>query len=162
MREISLESLAALKAETKLYYNSLKGIYSPYFGEVVRFTSEGFHHICYKNASDPKERDKNSQYMRLKLFRLAPKLLRDSKTVQEYFCDKQFVTVKHNKRKEKVLKEIKYWGFVGIIDDRRIKVVVRQQGDGEKKFLSIIPNWGTRNFGESRVAITHTGDIAND
>ncbi|MBI5151955.1 hypothetical protein HZA39_00305 [Candidatus Peregrinibacteria bacterium] len=160
--EISREILLKLKTEVKVYYNSLKEVYCPFFSESIKFTSEGFYHIFYKNPFRPKERDKNSQFIRLKLFKLAPILLKKSATVQEYFCENRFVAVKFNKRKEKILKKIQYWGFIGIINDRKIKVIVKQTGEGEKKFWSIIPNWTTRKSHEDNKIITHAGDLESD
>lgn len=160
--EISHEILLKLKIEVKRYYDLLKEVYCPFFNESVKFTSEGFHHIFYKNIFKSRERDKNSQFIRLKLFRLAPILLRKSATVQEYFCENRFVAVKFNKRKEKILKKVRYWGFIGIINDRKIKVIVKQIGEGEKQFWSIIPNWTTRKSHEDNKIIIHAGDLEND
>ena len=160
--EISLEKLREVKEKVKIYYDSLKEIYCPYLKCKVKFASEGFHHIFYKNAGKTKERDKKSQYLRLKLFKLAPKLIKDSKTLQEYFCSKEFVLVKYNKRKEKIMKDVKYWGFIGIIDEKKIKVIIKQTGEGEKKFWSIIPNWTTRKSHEEKHYSTHVGDLEND
>ncbi|KKQ70907.1 MAG: hypothetical protein UT33_C0013G0023 [Candidatus Peregrinibacteria bacterium GW2011_GWC2_39_14] len=160
--EITEQALSKLKEETKEYYNSLKEVYCPYFNASVKFTSGGFQHIFYKNASKNKERDKSSQIIRLKLFKLAQKLLRDSKTVQEYFCNNEFVIIKMNKRKEKMMKAVYYWGFIGIIDGKKIKVIVRQVGSGDKKFWSIIPNWITRKSHENNTIITYRGDLKSD
>ena len=37
-----------------------------------------------------------------------------------------------NKRREKILKDIEYWGVLAIIDGRRIKVIVKQYENGKK------------------------------
>ena len=152
-----------LKKQVKEDYTALGEIRCPYFNGSVHFSSEGFKHILYKGSTKLKRRDRNSQFTRLQLFKLAPKLLRLTKTVQEHYADKQFVPVRHNKRKEKVLKEICYWGFVAILGERRIKVIVKQIGNGKKKFWSIIPNWGIRKTDKGdRMIIQHTGDLEND
>ena len=33
------------------------------------------------------------------------------------------------------------WALEAVIDERRIKVIVRQKGDGKKCFWSVIPAW---------------------
>ena len=38
-------------------------------------------------------------------------------------------------------KQVKYWDFEAVVDDRRIKVIVRQIGNGKKHFWSVIPAW---------------------
>lgn len=161
--EIDDKRFEQLKEQVKQLYSALGEVRCPYFNENVHFSAEGFYHMLFKGASKPKKRDPKSQRMRLKLFRLAPKLLGLTKTVQEYHEEKQFVQVKLNKRKEQILKEVYYWGFVAIIDERRIKVVVKQIGNGNKKFWSIIPNWGSKKTSQGeRIIIRHAGDLEND
>jgi hypothetical protein len=38
-------------------------------------------------------------------------------------------------------KTLKFWSLEGVVDDRRIKVIVRQVGNGNKHFWSVIPDW---------------------
>jgi hypothetical protein len=142
--EIDEKEFGQLKERVRREYSALGEIRCPYFNENVHFPAEGFYHILYKGSAYPKERDPKSQIMRLKLFRLAPRLLGLTKTLQDFYVEKQFIPVKVNKRKVKILKEVSYWGFIAIIDERRIKVIVKQVGNGNKKFWSIIPNWGSK------------------
>jgi hypothetical protein len=158
----SYSKFKKLKKDVREDYLELKYVYCPYFGEKVYFSSEGFKHMFFRGLKKLKERDFNSKFMRLKLFKFAPKLLRITKTLQEYCTSHQFIPVEFNKRKEKILKLVKYWGFIAIIDDRRIKVIIKQIGNGKKKFWSIIPNWITRKTGRGNQIISHTGDLEND
>lgn len=64
--------------------------------------------------------------------------------------------------KLKILKKVQYWGFIGIINDRKIKVIVKQIGEGKKQFWSIIPNWTTRKSREGNKIIIHAGDLESD
>ena len=41
----------------------------------------------------------------------------------------------------------KFWTFEAVIDERRIKVIVRQVGRGKKHFWSVIPAWRKDRFG---------------
>ncbi len=48
--------------------------------------------------------------------------------------------------------EMKYWAFEGVVDKRRIKVVIRQKGKGLKHFFSVIPAWRKDRFGNIKNA----------
>jgi len=50
-----------------------------------------------------------------------------------------------NYKKENV--SYKFWAFEAVINDRRIKVVIRQVGNGQKHFWSVIPAWRKDRFG---------------
>lgn len=162
MKVIDDAELSRLKERVKGEYIALGEIFCPFFGETIKFTSEGFQHLLFKGVSKIKRRDKSTQYMRLKLFKLAAQLIRITKTVQEHHIEKQFIQVEHHNRRENILKDVEYWGFIAILDNRKIKVLVKQIGNGSKKFWSIIPNWSTRKKGEHIERITHTGDLEND
>lgn len=139
-------------------YRQIGRIYCPYFQEEVHFTSEGFNHIRYRKARN--ERHIQVQEMRYKLLHFAPELVRLTKTLQEHEIQHLFVETKHNKRKEIVLKEIQFFGFIAILKNYKVKVIVRQVGNGQKHFWSIIPNWKTRRTKDGRRIIQqHTGDL---
>ncbi len=162
--EIDDKKLEGMLKATEEEYKKAKMIRCPYFGENIKFSGDCFKHMLYKGKFNKKKRDKNTQYTRLKLFKLAYKLLGVTKTLQEYYSTKHFVKVRNNKRREKVLKEVEYWGFIGIIEKRRIKVIVKQYANGDKKFWSIIPNWNIRKkrgSSEDEI-INYTGDIESD
>lgn len=160
--EISQEDFEKLKAMVRHDYDDTHEVYCPYLGESVKFSAAGFEHLLFKGSSKVKERSRPEQAIRLKLFRLAPELLRITKTLQEFHRENQFVIVKMNKRKEKVMKAIQYWGFVAILHERKIKVIVKQVGEGNKYFWSVIPNWRSRKSYESYSVIQYSGDLEND
>ena len=54
--------------------------------------------------------------------------------------EEDFTEVKS--KTEKLYKEVTYYEFIAIMDDVRIKVVIKEVVDGEKYFLSVIPFWG--------------------
>ena len=143
--EIDEEKFERLKEEVRKLYYSLGSVHCPYFGCKILFTSEGFQHLSHKGPSNKTTRTREDQYVRLKLFKLAPKLLRESRVVQDIQEKNIFLPVVHNHRKEKILKIIKYWEFWGIIDDKRIKVVVRKVGNGELHYFSVIPKLKDKN-----------------
>lgn len=159
---IAPEDFEKFKDKIRQEYDSIREVHCPYFNGMVKFSSDGFQHLLFKGSSKAKERSHGEQYIRLKLFKLAPKLLRITRTLQEFHSQNQFVVIKTNKRREAVVKEVKYWGFIAIIEDRKIKVVVKQLGDGFKRFWSIIPNWTTRKSRETHSRINHSGNLEND
>lgn len=57
---------------------------------------------------------------------------------------------------------VKYWGFVAIIDDYRIKVIVRQVGRGGKHFWSVIPAWTKLGYREIKLISKSKGSLADD
>lgn len=152
-----------LKNQVRTFYDSLGKVYCPYFSEEVYFSSDGFRHLFYKGFSYThfKLRKKSQRILRLKLFKLAPRLLRITTTVQEYHEEKLFFPLRCN-RAESVLKTVQYWGFIAIFSDRKVKVVVKQIGDGQKQFWSIIPNWITRKSYEQYKRFYYSGDLQHD
>jgi len=155
------EPLKNIRESAEKGYKDMKEIHCPYFKEKVTFTSEGFNHIRYRKSRN--ERHYSVQKMRYKLLPLASEVLRNSKTLQEHEIQKNFIEVKRNKKREKIMKEVHFYGFIAIVKDWKVKVIVRQVGEGKKHFWSIIPNWKTRRTKDSKKQqVKHTGDLAVD
>jgi len=154
------KSLSNLREKAKNFYHTVKAVYCPYFGEDVIFRSDGLKHIQYRGKH---KRHVNVQKMRYKLLHFAPRLIKKTNTLQEYERKKLFVEVKMNKRKVKQFKEVRFFDFIAIIDDWKIKVIVRQIGNGKKHFWSIIPNWKTRKSKDGKkIYQNHTGSMKDD
>lgn len=150
-----------LKEDTQRFYNRIGSIFSPVFNEKVHFTSEGFNHIIFKNARS--ERERSSQILRFKLLPLTVKLLKLSTTYQEFEESIGEFEIKSFKKKVKKTKLIKYWGIIAIIDDRKIKVIIRKTGDnGAMHFWSIVPAWATNKYRDIRLFNTMKGNPEND
>jgi len=156
-----MDELNEIREKARELYKEIEEVHCPFLKEKVVFTSVGFNHIQYKNHKG-KQRHKNVQQIRYKILKLAHKVLRDSKTLQEYEEQSLFVEVKQNKRKERILKPVRFFGFIAIIDERKVKVIVRQVGNGKKHFWSIIPNWRTRKSKEGNKFLNYTGNMAKD
>src|SRR3989344_6631429 len=125
--------------KARLQYFKIKKVKCPAFAkEAVIFNAKGFNRIFYKGARS--ERDFKDAQTRVRLLDRAVILLKKSGVVQEENAYKA-------ESKEKV-KEFKFWAFEGVIEDRRIKVVVRQIGKGKKHFWSVIPAWRSVRFGK--------------
>lgn len=120
-------------------YASIESVRCPYFGEEVVFNAKGIKHLRFK--TDEKIRPLSDQYTRLRLLYLAPQILKLSRTVQGIRRTKQFELLHMNSRWERVRKDVCFFEFMAVLDNLRVKVVVKQVGKGEKYFWSIIPAW---------------------
>ena len=108
-----------------------------------------------------KTRSLNDQYMRFKLLKYAPSILKKSHTLQEYNEKNNMERVKVNSRWEERAVKVYYYGFVAIIDEIRIKVIVKEIKGGGKYFWSIIPCW-KQDKSVLYKKILHEGDLERD
>ena len=109
------------KEQIKIIFQQTKEIVCP------AFNGEGINHLIYKGSRS--RRDEERIKINIRLLPRAIKLLTISTVWQEESCyvkDKQTYN---------------FWAFEAVIDDRRIKVIVRQIGNGRKHFWSVIPAW---------------------
>ena len=126
------------KDTAKREYVKIKPVNCPAFiKEKIVFNAKGFNHIFYKGARS--DRGYKDIQTRVRLLGRAVVLLKKSRVVQE---ESSYKTEYRGK-----VKELKFWAFEGIIEDRRIKVIVRQVGRGKKHFWSVIPAWRSVRFG---------------
>lgn len=125
------------KETAKREYVKIKSVSCPAFTkEKIVFNAKGFNHIFYKGSRS--DRDFKDIQTRVRLLSRAVILLNKSGVVQEENSYRE-------ESKGKV-KEFKFWAFEGVIEERRIKVVVRQIGKGNKHFWSVIPAWRSARF----------------
>ncbi len=153
------KNLEKVKKEAEELFENTKEVECPYFKEKVAFNAKGIKHIKFK--AERLARERKDQFMRLKNIHLAPVVLGTSSTLQEIQKRKILVKVKTNTRKEKILKDATYYGFISIVKDgffeKRVKVIVRQIDGGNKHFWSIIPFWN--NNKELKL---HSGNLEED
>ncbi|MEK7612748.1 MAG: hypothetical protein AAB449_01210 [Patescibacteria group bacterium] len=150
-----------LRADTQNFYSHIGRVCSPAFNEEVHFTAEGFNHIVFKGPRS--ERERSSQILRFKLLPLAVKLVKIATTFQEFEeTIKQFEVKTHKKRVQKA-KPVRYWGLIGIIEGRKIKVILRKIGDnGTMHFWSIVPAWTTNHYRDLKLFSTMKGNPDED
>ena len=102
------------------------------------------------------------QYVRLKLLKLAPEIIKRSHTLQEIFYTQKFEKQTINSRWENRLMNVTFYGFVAIINGARIKIIIKEIAGGNKFFWSIIPFWKNKqkNSGENTTnkKILHTAE----
>ena len=149
----------SVKRKAEQLYATFVSVACPYFGrEPVAFNAKGIRHLKFK--TDQKARPRQDQYARFKLLHLAPEVLRLSRTVQGIWRTKQFELQKTHSRWERVLKDVCFYEFVAVLDNVRMKVIVKEVAGGEKHFWSIIPFWKVHAVTFKRVL--HSGDPERD
>lgn len=120
-----------LKQRAQAFFKQTKSITSPAFPkEKIAFSSKGLSHLFYKGANKRSARDVKESETRVNLLPAAHKLLKVMALPQE----ESTLTNREGK-------VCKYWAFEAVVDARRIKVIVRQVGNGKKHFWSVIPAW---------------------
>jgi hypothetical protein len=134
------EEFEKASIDAAAFYKTIGGVWCPYFGENITFNAKGWKHLKFKRQFFP--RNPHDQYARFKLLSLAPKVLKNSHTVQGILAAKVFEEMSVNSRWEKILKEVTYWEFVAVIDDLRICIVVKEI-EGHRYFWSVIPFWNS-------------------
>jgi len=136
-------NLEKTKERAEKTYKEIGKVFCPYFNEEIAFNSKGLKHIKFKKEKEA--RNRHDQYIRLKNIHLVPEIIKKSHTLQEARKERGFVQIKTNSRKEKILKDIRYYGFIAIIKERnfqkRLKIIVREVEGGQKHFWSIVPFW---------------------
>jgi hypothetical protein len=150
-----------IKYAASNYYNNIGDLYSPAFKEKVAFSAEGFNHIVYKTART--ERERTSQILRFRLLSLARKLIEISTTYQEYDEKIKEFNIKKHKKRINIYKQVKYWGIIAIIENRKIKVILRKIGEnGKMHFWSIVPAWTTNKYRDAKFVTTMKGNPEED
>ncbi len=147
-----------VKEQAEKFYASIDSVRCPYFGEKISFNAKGLKHLKFK--AEGKARSRKEQYARLKLLHLAPKVLELSKTIQGIWNTKKFEMQKTHSRWEKVLKDTTFYEFIAVIDNVRLKVIIKEVFGGEKHFWSVIPFWKIDKENSKR--ILHSGNPEED
>lgn len=119
-----------LKERARRFFKDIKKVNCPTFPkERIVFNSKGLSHLFYKGTKKINTRELSQSSVRIALLSRAVKLLRLANYPQEettFSVDK---------------KKFHYWAFEGVINGKRIKVIIRQVGKGKKHFWSVIPAW---------------------
>lgn len=145
------------------FFENTKTVSSPLLGE-IHFNSDGFMHLIYDSDDRKQKRDWKNRIKRFELLPLIPHVLKSMTHCQEYSERLQTIGVKMNKQRMYTVKKVKYWGFVAVVKNyhNRIKIVVRQVGEGQIHFWSVIPYWNTKHYKDVVQTIMHEGDLERD
>jgi hypothetical protein len=125
------------KDEKEKFYKSIGKVYCPYFKDDIYFSDKGLEHLGFKNYFTPRTNADSS--MRFKLLPCVVEIIRLSNTFQGFTSRNRFEYRFTNNRKEKALSFVKYYEFMAIINNRKMKVIIKQIENGNKMFFSVIP-----------------------
>ncbi|MEI6238622.1 MAG: hypothetical protein WCP15_03755 [bacterium] len=138
--EFNIDKFNSVKDNAEAFYKSLREVYCPYFKEKISFNSQGLEHLKYKRRNWL--RGQKDQFMRFKMLHFAPEIISASNTLQGILKTKNFEKIRVNSRTDNKLSNVTYFEFIAVMDNNRIKVIVKQIENNEKVFWSIIPFWG--------------------
>lgn len=147
-----------VRTDAEVFYTTINKVRCPYFKEEVFFNMEGFKHLKFK--SDKVARPRLEQYARLKLLNFAPQVLSLSKTVQGIWKTKHFERTRVHSRTDTILRPVTYYEFIAVLENVRVKIIVKQIEGGQKFFWSIIPYW--RIDSENSRRVLHSGNPEHD
>jgi len=147
-----------VRNEAEVFYKTIKPVYCPYLAEKISFNVKGIHHLKFK--SDQQARSQKDQYARLKLLHLAPQVLEKSHTLQGVWETKRFEAQKTNGKWKYVMKEVVFYEFIAVLNNIRLKVIVKQVLGEDKYFWSVIPYW--RIDKENSKRVLYSGDPEED
>jgi hypothetical protein len=57
---------------------------------------------------------------------------------------------------------VRYYGFIAIVNNALVKIIVKQVDSGQMNFHSLIPKWRTKNQDGEKKRITHSGNPEED
>lgn len=147
--KINVENFDFVKSRGEELYKSFAPVKCPYFNALIYFNAYGLEHLKFKERRV--ERLPQDQYMRFKLLYLAPLILKRSGTVQGISRRQGFESVRCNNKSAFVAVNRVYYEFIAIVDEVRVRLIVKRINDGELYFWSIIPYWkgseGVRQLG---------------
>ncbi|MDO8490228.1 MAG: hypothetical protein Q7S47_02310 [bacterium] len=144
------------KEQTEAAYKKIGSIFCPFFNQHISFNAKGLRHLKFK--SDQQARSRSDQFVRLRLLYLAPEVLRKSRTLQGIWETRKFEEQKTNSRWKSVMRDIIFYEFVAVLDDFRVKVIVKEVRGSEKYFWSIIPYWKAGNGNGRRILYSGNPD----
>jgi hypothetical protein len=147
-----------VKADAEALYPTIGEVHCPYFKEKIAFNAKGWRHLKFK--SNQVARSREDQYARLKLLHFAPIVLQESRTVQGIYETRKFEMQNTNSRWENVLKDVTYYEFIAVMENIRVKVIIKYIIGGQKYFWSIIPYWRIDTYNSRR--ILHNIDHEDD
>ena len=143
--DVDFDEFRTLKKQTENEYKKILTVFCPALKSEVIFNTDGFHHLCYDNTRA--ERGKKVQRAKFIFLNKAVKIIEKTTTIQEFRCGICPVGKKDRSglRKTKVIKWFAFWGIISVEKRTRIRVVVRQIGDGQFHFWSVMPFWNLSN-----------------
>jgi len=142
------------------FFDRNKFITSLSLGRVV-FNSDGLFHLVNKNEKH--RRDWKDQVKRFQILRYVKPVLEGMRYYQEYRENLENIRIKEHGVPKFVSKHVRYWAFVAVINDKiRIKIILKEVGEGQIIFWSVLPFWKTRQYQGIKLTDLATGDLNAD
>jgi hypothetical protein len=132
-----------IKEESTENYYRIGEVHCPYLNKNISFNRKGIEHISMKDWN--RARLISDQYLRFKFLKFVQQIINSSHTLQEYNTKKSFERTRVNARWEYRAVETRYYGFVAILKNVRIKIVVKDINQKQPYFWSVIPFWKQKN-----------------
>lgn len=124
------------KKEAKKIYSKIGRIPSPALNnECIAFTSKGFTHIIRKGRNP---RPRSEQKRRFRLIPYAEKIVKKPNGTIIYRTTETKSWINRHGEKVLLTSTAHFWTFVEKINNRSVKVVVRQLNQGQRHFFSIM------------------------
>ncbi len=158
MTQLDIETFNTLKEEREIWYKNIKEVSCGYFpGEKIHFNAKGLEHLKFKNKNHARSQD--DQYIRFKLLHLAPEIIKLSRTVQGISSQKGWELKRSNQKNENCLVQAIFYEFIAVLENVRVRIVIKQVENGPRYFWSIIPNWKMSGDGRRKL---HYGNPEED
>ena len=159
MNDIDPIKFEKVKNESEAFYKTIGKVRCPYFKEGISFNAKGLEHIKFHGPRHA--RSHRDQYIRFRLISLAPRILQESHTLQGLSRRNNLERIKTNSRWETAMRSVTYYEFVAVINDYRVRVIMKEvEGGSGKYFWSIIPFWKMNKDTMNR--IFHEGNPEED
>jgi hypothetical protein len=101
---------------------------------MIVFNDEGFRHLIWQGR---KYRPRNVQLQRFALLKYLPTIIENYKGHMEYRTRKEEVYAKMHGAVKTKTSLAQFWGLNANIEGKKIKIIIRQIGNGKKHFLSV-------------------------
>jgi hypothetical protein len=131
-----------LRSSFETAYKAVGELHCPYLGEKIAFNSQGLEHLKFGRKNHARSRV--DQAVRMQLFPLAPQVVQASRMVQGISQAQGFESFRSNGRTEIRMALREFREFVAILDNKRVRVVIKRVDAGPWYFWSIIPFWDSR------------------
>ena len=161
MLEIEDKKFEQIRKDAEREYQKIGKLYCPYLARNVHFNNKGFEHLLFKEWN--KTRTRLEQYARLRLLPFASEIIKKSHTLQEFDDRRMFVRQKINSRWESRVKNVKYYAFIAMIKNARIKIIGKEIEGSVPIFYSIYPSWRVEKMknGEKK-KVFYSGNLEID
>lgn len=116
-------------------YSKIGRVNCPALGALINFGIEGLHHLSYKRG---RARSRTESKERFKLLCFAERIIENPSVLIRYKTRREKIKKKKQKISRLQTEQVHYWTFMQTFGKLLVKLVVRQEGAGDKHFYSIM------------------------